>query len=129
VETVFRFPAKGDPDWHEGMKSVRVRIDVSQGTGTLWVDDVEMHEAEAMSEWEAWQALGLDRHSRIADPLFVNRARDDYRLKPGSPAYALGFRPIPVDKIGPYKSPLRAGWPIKEAIGAREQMKLDWSRH
>ncbi len=129
VETVFRFPAKGDPDWHEGMKSVRVRIDVSQGTGTLWVDDVEMHEAEAMSEWEAWQALGLDRHSRIADPLFVNRARDDYRLKPGSPAYALGFKPIPVDKIGPYKSPLRAGWPIKEAIGAREQIKLDWSRH
>ncbi|MFA6564416.1 MAG: hypothetical protein WCV00_21105 [Verrucomicrobiia bacterium] len=26
-----------------------------------------------------------------------------------------------VEKIGPYKSPLRASWPIKEAEGAREK--------
>ncbi|MFZ2643401.1 MAG: hypothetical protein WA117_20590 [Verrucomicrobiia bacterium] len=25
-----------------------------------------------------------------------------------------------IEKIGPYKSPLRASWPIKEAEGARE---------
>ncbi len=129
IETTFRFPGPGDADWHEGMTSVRVRIDVSQGTGTFWVDDVELREAVPMSEWEAWQALGLDQHSVIADPLFVNPAAGDYRLKPNSPALALGFKPIPVDKIGPYKDELRASWPIKEAIGAREQMKLDWSRH
>ncbi len=52
-------------------------------------------------------------------------------LRPGagSPALALGFKPIPVAKIGPYKDELRASWPIQEAIGASEQMKLDWSRH
>jgi len=78
---------------------------------------------------EAWQALGLDTHSVIADPQFVDRAKDDYRLKPDSPAFKLGFKPIPMDEIGPYKDDLRASWPIQEAVGAREQMKLDWTRH
>jgi hypothetical protein len=129
VETVFRFPAPGDAEWHEGMQNIRIRIDISQGTGTIWVDDVELREAEVLSEWEAWQALGLDRHSLLGDPLFVNPSAGDYRLKPDSPALELGFQPIPVDKIGPYRDEFRVSWPIKEAAGAREQMKLDWSRH
>jgi hypothetical protein len=93
------------------------------------VDDVELHEAVAMSEWEAWQALGLDQHSVIADPRFENRRAGDYRLQPNSPAFALGFQPIPVEKIGPYQDEWRDSWPIQEDIGAREQMKIDWSRH
>jgi hypothetical protein len=32
----------------------------------------------------------------------------------------LGFKPIPVEKIGPYEDPLRASWPIVEAEGVRE---------
>jgi len=128
AECVFRFPAPGDPDWHEGMATIRVRIDVSQGTGTIWVDDVELREAVALSEWEAWQALGLDTHSVIGDPQFENPGADDYRLKPDSPAFALGFQPIPVDQIGPYADELRASWPIVEAPGAREQMVINWSR-
>lgn len=129
VECVFRFPTQGDADWHPGMDRVLIRIDLSQGTGTIWVDDVELYEGVALSEWEAWQAVGLDQHSVIADPLFVNRDADDYRLRPESPAFALGFEEIPVDQIGPYADELRASWPIQEAMGAREQMKLDWSRH
>jgi hypothetical protein len=72
-------------------------------------------------EWASWQALGMDRHSLIADPLFVDAAKDDYRLKPESPALALGFEPIPTEKIGPYRDALRASWPIVEAEGAREK--------
>jgi hypothetical protein len=128
AETTFRFPAKGDPDHHEGMESICIRIDVSQGTGTIWVDDVELMEAVPLTEWEAWQALGLDQHSVIEDPQFVDRAGGDYRLKPESPALAMGFEPIPVEKIGPYEDDLRATWPIVEARGAREQMQIDWSR-
>jgi hypothetical protein len=48
-----------------------------------------------------WQADGYDTHSIVADPMFVDAAHDDYRLKPDSPALKLGFKPIPVDKIGP----------------------------
>ena len=71
-------------------------------------------------DWAAWQAAGRDVHSVIADPLFVDAAHDDYRLRPESPALALGFKPIPVEQIGPYASPQRATWPIVEAPGVRE---------
>ena len=71
-------------------------------------------------EWAAWQAAGMDRHSVIADPKFVDAAHDDYRLQPDSPAFALGFQRIPIEKIGPYASGDRASWPIVEAEGARE---------
>ena len=70
--------------------------------------------------WAEWQSHGMDVHSVIADPMFVDAAKDDYRLKPDSPAFKLGFKPIPVDKIGPYQDELRATWPIVEAEGARE---------
>ncbi len=50
----------------------------------------------------------------------MNPDRDDYRLKKGSPAFKLGFEPIPIDKIGPYQSGLRASWPIVEVCGVRE---------
>ncbi len=48
-----------------------------------------------------WQEAGYDRNSLVADPIFVNSTADDYRLKPESPALKLGFKPIPLDKIGP----------------------------
>ncbi|MBI5690421.1 MAG: right-handed parallel beta-helix repeat-containing protein [Verrucomicrobia bacterium] len=76
---------------------------------------------EGLDEWAAWQAAGMDTHSVIADPKFVAPERDDYRLQPDSPAFALGFQAIPVEKIGPYASPDRATWPIVEAEGAREK--------
>jgi hypothetical protein len=37
----------------------------------------------------------------VADPLFVDPSNGDYRLMDGSPAYALGFQDIPVERIGP----------------------------
>ena len=68
--------------------------------------------------WDEWRATGKDAHSVFADPLFVDPANHDYRLRPDSPALKLGFKPIPFDKIGPYADPLRASWPIVEAPGA-----------
>jgi len=41
---------------------------------------------------EGWRALGFDRNSVFADPQFVDPAKNDYRVKPGSPALALGFK-------------------------------------
>ena len=53
-----------------------------------------------LGSWAKWQAAGYDANSIVADPLFVDASRDDYRLKPNSPALGLGFKPIPVEKIG-----------------------------
>lgn len=50
---------------------------------------------------EEWQAKGLDTHGRIADPLFIAPEKDDYRLRPGSPALALGFKLFGLEGIGP----------------------------
>ena len=42
------------------------------------------------------------------DPHFVDAENRDFRLEDDSPAFALGFEPIPFDKIGLYPSPDRA---------------------
>ena len=49
----------------------------------------------------AWRAHGYDNSSVVADPCFMDPARDDYRLRPESPLHALGFASIPFDRIGP----------------------------
>ena len=49
---------------------------------------------------EQWRARGHDTNSIFADPLFVDVARDDFRLKPGSPATKLGFKPIDLRSVG-----------------------------
>ncbi|MCL6520540.1 MAG: right-handed parallel beta-helix repeat-containing protein [Armatimonadetes bacterium] len=41
-----------------------------------------------------WKERGLDVHSIIADPLFMNPEKHDFRLKKESPAFALGFKEI-----------------------------------
>jgi hypothetical protein len=50
------------------------------------------------------------------DPHFMDAARGDFRLRPDSPALKLGFKPIPIEKIGPYKSAERASWPVRSAV-------------
>ncbi|MEN6641296.1 MAG: right-handed parallel beta-helix repeat-containing protein [Armatimonadia bacterium] len=47
-----------------------------------------------------WQALGFDQHGAIGDPKFVDPQHDDYRLKPDSPALALGFKPLALSRAG-----------------------------
>ncbi|HSI12469.1 MAG TPA: hypothetical protein VK961_10515, partial [Chthoniobacter sp.] len=119
LEFAFSIPAKGEKGWHEKMKNFRIRLDWAAEKGALYASDIVLEETESLDEWQSWQALG-DQHSVIADPKFLDADKDDYRLAPDSPAWAFGFKPIPVEKMGPYASPDRASWPIVEAEGARE---------
>jgi parallel beta-helix repeat protein len=121
-ELAFKLPKEGEQGWNARMKALRFRIDFREEGGALWMDAPSIRECEALDEWESWKAQGFhhDAHSVVADPLFIDPAKDDYRLKPDSPALKLGFQPIPVEKIGPYADELRVSWPVVEAEGARE---------
>ncbi len=50
---------------------------------------------------DEWRAKGHDRRSRVADPMFVAPEKGDFRLRPGSPALELGFKPISLEGVGP----------------------------
>ena len=43
---------------------------------------------------------GLRQHTITADPLFVDLENDDYSLKPESPAFKVGFKPIDLSHVG-----------------------------
>ena len=49
-----------------------------------------------------------DRHSIEADALFRDAASGDFRVKPGSPALALGFKNFPMNQFGVQKPELKA---------------------
>jgi len=117
---VFKIPASGEKGWHKKMKTFRIRFDFPDEKGSLFVDDVSLVEIDTLSEWASWQAFGMDRHSQVTDPLFVDLENGDFRLKPESPAFKLGFQQIPFQQIGPQQNAPRATWPITEASGARE---------
>jgi hypothetical protein len=84
--------------WHYGLP-VRIRY-LPYGGKTSKV-----------ASWADWTAMGFDKGSIISDPLFVDPKNDDYRLSKDSPAFHAGFEPIPLEKIGLYKSETRASWP------------------
>lgn len=52
------------------------------------------------ADWQQLLNRRYDQHSLIADPLFMDRDNQDYRLQYNSPAYALGFQDIDFASVG-----------------------------
>jgi hypothetical protein len=76
------------------------------GFSTLWDYNLYFHEGGKpftfmKYTFDQWKAKGLDVHSVVADPLFVDAKKGNFALRPGSPALRLGFRPIDLSTVGP----------------------------
>jgi hypothetical protein len=54
--------------------------------------------------WAEWRKMGRDRDSLFANPLFEDLAKRDFRLKPGSPAAKIGFKPWDLTLAGVRKT-------------------------
>ncbi|MBN1673507.1 MAG: right-handed parallel beta-helix repeat-containing protein [Kiritimatiellae bacterium] len=65
---------------------------------------------------EARPYIRVENNLVDQDPLFVDAEQMDFRLKPDSPAYRMGFKPIPFEQIGLLKRPDRASWPVEHPI-------------
>jgi hypothetical protein len=50
------------------------------------------------------------------DPGFVEEPPRSFQLRDNSPAYKLGFKPIPIEKIGLYKDNRCASWPVRHEV-------------
>ncbi|MGA2033336.1 MAG: right-handed parallel beta-helix repeat-containing protein, partial [Thermoguttaceae bacterium] len=51
--------------------------------------------------WEEWRKAGMDEHSKIADPHFVNPAGGEFKLTTDSDAALAGFKPFDLSEVGP----------------------------
>lgn len=118
-ETIFTVPRKDESDYDPRMTDFCFHLTFLSKTGWTEIKEIALEKILMATEWKCWQFEGQDVHSIVGDPLFVDLKKGDYRLKPDSPALKLGFKQIPTEKIGVYKDPRRASWPIIEADGVR----------
>jgi hypothetical protein len=68
------------------------------------------------TEPKALPGVKFENNLIDVDPRFAGKPPADFRLAEDSPAFKLGFRPIPLDKIGVYRSDDRASWPVEHAL-------------
>lgn len=67
---------------------------------TVWGREIDGNSfPDSVSLAEARQR-GTDAHSVYGDPLFVNPANGDFRVKSGSVALSVGFKNFPMDRFG-----------------------------
>lgn len=70
-----------------------------------------------------WQNRGRDAGSIFADPMFEDIKAFDFRLKPGSPALAIGIRSLDLSSAGLYGDPAWTGAPAAVTHAAGELSK------
>ena len=81
--------------WHEGnlFAGNLGEFNFAFDRNLYWREDGAETRFGDMS-FDEWRAKGMDVNSMIADPMFVAPEKDDFSLKPDSPAKELGFVPF-----------------------------------
>lgn len=74
------------------------------GVGGVWANNLWYDRSGKgvfdEGDWGAWVKCGKESGGRYADPCFVDAEHFDFRLKPDSPAFALGFRAWDYSRAG-----------------------------
>ncbi len=73
-----------------------------------WGKEIDRNIFLTNADRNAFRDKGCDANSIVCDPMFVDPASGDYRLKPGSPALAFGFKNFPMDQFGVQRPELKA---------------------
>ena len=105
--------------WYKGSEDVfRRNIVFAEyrpiGVGKPWGREVDfnlLHHAGQSAATPAvvlQQQSGRDRHSLVADAMFLDPAAGDFRVNSGSAALKLGFRNFPMDQFGVRSAKLKA---------------------
>lgn len=90
-----------------GERSLRQRLAAHESLGD-WDRNLYWHTGGGervrfyRRDLDEWQALGLDRNSRVADPRFQAPGDGDFGLPPDSPALEVGFQPFDISTVGLY---------------------------
>lgn len=82
-----------------------VQISMAQG---ITVRHCSIYVTTGEADRTRFATHGCDAHSLVGDPLFVDPAQDDYRVREGSPALQIRFENFPMDQFGVQKAELKA---------------------
>jgi hypothetical protein len=76
--------------------------------GNLVLRNVSYQSTWVHIHWHATaKIVALQNNLVDENPLFINQIRDNYQLRETSPAYEIGIKPIPSDRMGLYEDPFR----------------------
>ena len=70
--------------------------------------DGNFYAADEAAVMKISRKIGWDKNSKFGDPMFVDPANGDFRVKDGSPALEIGFKNFPMDQFGVKKPSLKA---------------------
>jgi uncharacterized Ntn-hydrolase superfamily protein len=115
------------PPWSEKYPRLVNILDESPGEPS---GNIVRHNISFSGKWldvesKAMPLIKFEDNLVDKDPHFVDVEHQDFRLRPDSPAFDLGFKQIPVEKIGLYSDEYRtrdAPYPPSKVI-----TKLTWS--
>ncbi|PXV63122.1 PDZ domain-containing protein [Dysgonomonas alginatilytica] len=72
-----------------------------------WGNEIDYNFFPDLASLKAAQENGTDNHSKAGNPMFINPAIGDYRVKDDSPALGVGFKNFDMSKFGVQNNELK----------------------